>query len=118
MALPLRSSGKQPQPEGGNPPVTANIRSRQDHIEFLENFITELTTKIDELTDGRDLHKEIESMEFRIEVLQQAGDKYKERLTELTNQLGDLNALYKRVEPTLEKLVEERAYYRHIQSGL
>jgi chromosome segregation ATPase len=118
MALPLRSSSKQPQPDGGNPPAVANIRNRQDHIEFLENYITELTTKIDELTGGRDLMKEIESMEFRIEVLAEAGDKYGERLAECKSQLKELQAMYNKVEPEFEKLIDERSYYRHVQSKL
>ena len=118
MALPLRAPGKQPQREERNPAVAENIRNRQDHIEFLENYITEITLKIDELTGGRDLEKEIESLEFRIEVLNAAEGKYTERVKEFKNQLNDLKTRFNEIEPTLEKLVEERAYYRHIQSKL
>jgi chromosome segregation ATPase len=98
--------------------VVANVRNRQDHIEFLENFITEISLKIDELTGGRDLQKEIESLQFRIEVLELAGAQYAERIKELKTQLVELNKTYSAVEPTLEKLIEERAYYRHVQSTL
>lgn len=98
--------------------MAENIRTRQDHIEFLENYITEITVKIDELTEGRDVEKEIEALEYRIEVLKGAEDKYASRIAEFQKQLKELKARYEKIKPTLDELVEERAYYRHIQSGL
>jgi chromosome segregation ATPase len=118
MALPLRMSGKQPQPDDKEHSVSENIRNRQDHIEFLENYISEINIKIDELTGGRDLEKEIASMAFRIEVLGGADGKYPERLTELKAHLAALQKKYNEIKPQLDKLSDERAYYRHVQSKL
>jgi chromosome segregation ATPase len=98
--------------------VAENIRSRQDHIEFLENYIAEITLKIDELTGEKDIEKEIHSLEYRIEVLEKAEGKFASQLQELKNQLNDLKASYDKIKPTLDELAEERAYYRHLQSQL
>lgn len=98
--------------------MAENIRSRQDHIEFLENYIAEITLKIDELTGEKDIEKEIHSLEYRIEVLEKAEGKFASQLQELKNQLNDLKASYDKIKPTLDELAEERAYYRHLQSQL
>ena len=67
--------------------VTEDIRHRQDHIQFLENYITEITNKIDELTDGKDYEKIMESLEYRIEVLKKANGKFPARLSDLEKEL-------------------------------
>jgi chromosome segregation ATPase len=98
--------------------VAENIRSRQDHIEFLENYIVEITLKIDELTGERDIEKAIHSLEYRIEVLEKAEGKFAPQIKELKNQLKDVKTSYDKIKPTLDELAEERAYYRHMQSQL
>lgn len=98
--------------------MAEDIRHRQDHIEFLENYIDEITEKIDELTGGRDLEKMIESIEYRIEVLEQADAQFPSRLKDLKTEVASLKEEYEKIKPIIDRLVEERAYYRSVQSGL
>lgn len=98
--------------------MAENIRTRQDHIEFLEAFIEELSRKIDEITDGRNLEKEIESLKFRIEVLGRSNGLFPSRIEELKDELSKLEAEYKKVKPLLEELSEERAFYRKVQGEI
>ena len=94
------------------------VRKRQDHIEFLEEFIAEITRKIDDLTDNRDFEKEIEALEFRIQVLSEADGKFPVRVDEFKKELKELRTKFDKIKPTLASLIEERAYYRHLQTHL
>jgi chromosome segregation ATPase len=98
--------------------MAENIRSRQDHIEFLETYIDKLTEKIDEISGGRSFEKEIESLKFRIEVLEKANGLFPTRIQELRKELQELEAEYKKIHPIIEELVEERAYYRKLQGEI
>jgi chromosome segregation ATPase len=98
--------------------VAEDIRHRQDHIEFLENYITEITEKIDELTGGRDIVKRIDSLEYRIVVLGKAGTDFQARIGQLQKELKALRDEYEKIKPMIEELEVERAYYRHLQSEL
>ena len=98
--------------------MTEDIRNRQEHVQFLENYIKELTDKIDEITNGRDMEKMIRSLEYRIEVLGKSEGKFNGRIHEFQSDLESLRSEFKRLEPILTTLDEERAYYRHLQSGL
>lgn len=94
------------------------IKARQDHIQFLENFISEITAKIEELTGGRELEKEIVALEYRIEVLMKEGDRFKPKIDELRKNLKELKAEYEKIKPVLEELFAERAHYRRVQTEL
>ncbi len=96
--------------------MTEDIRHRQEHIEFLENYITELTERIEELTEGRDMPKLIRSLEYRINVLNNADGQFNGRITELKSDLDTLQNDYVKIEPILEKLEIERAFYRSLQA--
>ena len=98
--------------------VAEDIRHRQDHIEFLENYITEITGKIDELTGERDIEKMIESLEYRIEVLRQADSKFSSRIGELEKAVKALKDEHAKIKPVIDELEGERAYYRNLQSQL
>ncbi len=98
--------------------MAENIRTRQDHIEFLEAFIEELSRKIDEITDGRNLEKEIESLRFRIEVLERANGLFPSRIEGLKDELSKLEAEYNKATPLLNELSEERAFYRKVQGEI
>jgi hypothetical protein len=99
--------------------VAENIRKRQDHIEFLESYIAELTVKIDEITEGRDIEKEIESLEFRLMVLStEPNGKFQTHTDEMKKKIAELRAHLNKIKPVVDALVEERAFYRHYQSQL
>jgi chromosome segregation ATPase len=99
--------------------VAEDIRHRQDHIEFLENYIKELTDKIDEITDGRDFPKRIQSLEYRIATLKKSENKtFKSRIAELETDLKDLKAEFAKLKPILDELESERTFYRQIQGEL
>jgi chromosome segregation ATPase len=98
--------------------VVENIRTTQDHIRFLENFINEITGKIDELTNGRDIEKEILSLEYRLEVLRNSNGTFTERIAELEKELKEARSEFGKIKPVIESLEEERAYYRKVQSDL
>jgi predicted RNase H-like nuclease (RuvC/YqgF family) len=101
--------------------VAEDIRHRQERIEFLENYIDELTDKIDEITGGRYYEKDIRSLEYRIEVLKECEENqecFAGRVADLEKELTDLKAEYEKLVPTIEELEKERAYYRSFQSGL
>jgi len=101
--------------------VVEDIRHRQERIEFLEDYIDELTAKIDEITGGRSYEKDIRSLEYRIEVLKESEENkecFSARVAELEKEHKELKAEYEKLIPTLEELEKERAYYRSFQSGL
>ena len=99
--------------------VVEDIRHRQDHIEFLESYIRELTNKIDDITGGRDFEKHIQSLEYRIMTLKKANDKmFNGRVGELETHLKELRADYEKLKPILVELEAERAYYRRVQGEL
>lgn len=98
--------------------MVENIRTIQDHIRFLESYITEITGKIDELTGGREIEKEIQSVEYRIEVLKRSNGLFVERMSQLDKELKALRAEFEKIKPLLAKLEEERMYYRKAQSDL
>jgi len=98
--------------------VVNDIRIRQDHVQFLEDYITEITEKIDELTGKRNHEKEIASLEYRIEVLGRSNSKFPTRVTELEKELEALKAEYEKIKPMVEELGEERSFYRSIQSEI
>ena len=99
--------------------MAEDIRHRQDHIEFLESYIRELTDKIDEITDGRDFLKRIQSLEFRIATLKKSDNKtFKSRIGDLEADLKDLKSEYAKLKPILDELDSERTYYRQIQGDL
>ncbi|MFH1676240.1 MAG: hypothetical protein ABIC40_04365 [bacterium] len=98
--------------------MAEDIRNRQDHIRFLEDFIVELTKKIDELTEQRDLEKEIHSLEYRLEVLSKANGRFDWRVKDLKSQLTSLKEHFEKIKPMLDKLIDERAYYRDKQTEL
>ena len=98
--------------------MAEDIRNRQDHIRFLEDYIVEITKKIDELTEERDLEKEIGSLEYRLEVLSKTNGRFDWRVKELKSQLTALKDHYQKIKPVLDKLTEERAFYRDMQSEL
>jgi predicted nuclease with TOPRIM domain len=95
-----------------------DIRARQDHYQFLEDYIKELTEKIDELTGGRDWDKEIASVAYRLEVLGKSNGRFPTRVKELEKELGALKAQYEKIKPQVEELEEERAFYRDLQSEI
>ena len=100
-------------------PFEEKIRTfYQEHIQFLENYIRELTAKIDELTGGRDFEKRIRSLEYRIEMLSGSEISFNGRVQELQLELDSLKSEYKKLRPILDKIEEERAFYRSIQSKL
>lgn len=98
--------------------MAQNMRARQDHYQFLEDYIAELTEKLDELTGGRDHEKEIASLEYRLEVLNRANGRFPARVEEVEKELKALKAEYERIKPLIEELEEERAFYRDIQSEI
>jgi chromosome segregation ATPase len=99
--------------------VVDDIRHRQDHIEFLENYITELTEKIEEITGGKDYLKRISSIEYRIDVLKKAGNKnFNPRIKDLESQLVVLKGEYIKIKPIMDELETERTYYRSLQGEL
>jgi len=98
--------------------VTEDIRNRQEHIQFLENYIVELTTQIEELTDGRDIPKRIRSLEYRIETLGKSDGEFNGRVKEFQIELKSLQDEFSKLFPILEKLEKERAFYRSLQSEL
>ncbi len=98
--------------------ASEGLRHRQDHIEFLEEYISEITAKIDELTDGRNLEKMIDRLEYRIEILSQADTRFSGRINELKTELKALKAEYNKVRPIIEELEAERTFYRDVQSEL
>jgi len=103
---------------GASCKVTTDIRNRQEHIQFLENYISELTEKIDEITGERDIEKQIRSLEFRIAVLKESDISFSGKIKELETELSELKAHYDKIKPVLEKLEEERSYYRCIQGDI
>ncbi|MCX6645028.1 MAG: hypothetical protein NTY09_01515 [bacterium] len=99
--------------------MAEDIRHRQDHIEFLEGYIRELTDKIDEITGGRDFLKRIQSLEYRIATLKKSDNKtFKARIGDLEVELKDMRSEYAKLKPILDELESERAFYRQIQGDL
>ena len=99
--------------------MVEDIRHRQDHIEFLENYIMELTEKIEEITEGRDFEKRIQSLEYRIGVLKNAENRnFNGRISDFEVELKELKKEYSQLKPILDELEAERAYYRQIQGEL
>ena len=98
--------------------MVENVRTIQDHIRYLEGYITEITKQIDEITQGRELEKEIASIEYRIEVLSRANGAFTGRIAELEEELGKLRKEFKKIQPEVERLEQERAFYRKAQTDL
>ncbi len=98
--------------------MAENIRARQDHISFLEGYIEKLNEKIEEITGGRDMEKEIASLKYRVEVLQKSNGRFPSRIKELEQELKTLEEEYDEIKPTLDELIEERAYYREVQGEI
>ena len=98
--------------------MVENIRTIQDHIRFLESYINEITTKIDEITGGREIEKEILSIEYRIEVLKRGNGLFEDRVAELQKEVKKIRDEYAKVKPVVDKLEEERAFYRQAQTDL
>jgi polyhydroxyalkanoate synthesis regulator phasin len=99
--------------------VVDDIRHRQDHIQFLENYITDLTRQIDEITGGMEYEKRIMSLEYRLEVLQKADHiSFNGRIKNLKSELKNLQDEYVKIKPVIDELEEERAYYRTLQNEL
>ncbi len=98
--------------------MAKDIRHRQEHIEFLENYIIEITEQIDTLTGGTDIAKSIRSLEFRIEQLKQMDGEFKGRIKDLGSELDKMQTQYEKLKPVLEKLDNERAFYRGLQAEL
>lgn len=98
--------------------MTENIRTMQDHIRYLETYITEITEKIEEITGGREIEKEISSIEYRLEVLRRSNGTFDDRIAELEKELKKLQGEFAKIRPLIEKLEAERAYYRQVQTEL
>lgn len=96
-----------------------DIRHRQDHIQFLENYIADLTSQIEEITGGWDFEKRIMSLEYRLEVLQKAEHlSFNGRIKNLKSELKNLQDEYEKIKPVIDEIEEERVYYRSLQKEL
>jgi polyhydroxyalkanoate synthesis regulator phasin len=87
----------------------------QEQISFLEDFIREINKRLDEITNGRDIPREIKALKLRIQVLECEGaDKFKEKVVTLKQRLSELEEMWAEKEPVINLLQDERALYRTI----
>ena len=72
-----------------------DIRHRQEHIQFLEDYITEITDKMEDITGGRDYAKDIRSLEYRIETLEKSDNKdLTDKIPSLKKELEELKKVF------------------------
>ena len=87
--------------------------TQQEQISFLEGFIREINKTLDELTDGRDLPREIKALKLRIHVLEEDdSSKYECCISGLQEDLARLEKVWAEKEPIINLLQEERSLYR------
>ncbi|HYE77802.1 MAG TPA: hypothetical protein VEI97_07440 [bacterium] len=87
--------------------------TQQERENFLEDFIREVNTEIDNLLDGHNYLAEIKGLRFRIGLLErQQSPDFAVRLELLRQELRDLEDQFEKIRPRLEALEEERRFYR------
>ena len=87
----------------------------QDTIGFLQSFIDSINQEIDEMMEGHDLKRELDSLRLRIELLSRVeNNPFKDRIKLLKEELAKREEEYGRINPKLETLDAERRYYRSL----
>jgi polyhydroxyalkanoate synthesis regulator phasin len=108
----------EPSPAGGNMLDLENL-TQQEQISFLEAFIREINRTLDEITQGRDIPRQIKGLKLRVKVLEDDdADKYAERISKLRAQLKELEEFWAEKEPIINLLQEERSLYRNILNSI
>lgn len=92
--------------------------TQQERANFLEDYIRHVTEEIDALLNGRNYEAEIKSIKFRIAVLKKSDSgNFSARVQELVTELQNVEAEYARKRPEIERLEQERRFYRSQTSG-
>jgi|GEM_PF-5609586 len=92
--------------------------TQQERANFLEDYIRHVTAEIDDLLNGRNFEAEIKSIKFRIAVLKKSDSSdFSERVKELMTELRNVEAEFAKKRPDIERLEQERRFYRSQTSG-
>lgn len=93
--------------------------TQQERISFLERFIKEINNTLDEITNGRDIPRDIRAMKLRIKVLEnEDAAKYSDRIGKLKEELQNLENFWTENEPVIQNLQDERALYRTVLNDI
>ncbi len=89
--------------------------TQQEQISFLERFIKEINNTLDDITNGRDIPRDIRAMKLRIKVLEnEDAAKYSDRIGKLKEELKNLGDFWAENEPIIQLLQDERSLYRNV----
>ena len=89
--------------------------TQQEQISFLERFIKEINNTLDDITNGRDIPRDIRAMKLRIKVLEnEDAAKFNDRIGKLKEELQNLEKFWTENEPVIQLLQDERALYRNV----
>lgn len=92
--------------------------TQQERANFLEEFIRRVTEEMDALMEGRNFDAEIKSLKFRIGLLERGESAdFRERIRALREELAHVEGEYALLRPKLERLEQERRFYRSQTSG-
>jgi len=87
--------------------------TQQEKISFLERFIKEINNTLDDITNGRDIPRDIRALKLRIQVLEtEDAAKYSDRIGKLKEELKTLSSFWAENEPVIQLLQDERSLYR------
>ena len=93
--------------------------TQQERISFLERFIKEINTTLDDITNGRDIPRDIRAMKLRIQVLEsEDAAKFSDRIGKLKEELKTLEGFWAENEPVIQLLQDERALYRIVLNDI
>jgi hypothetical protein len=91
----------------------------QDTITFLQDYIESINLEIDELIDGQNMRRQMKSLQLRIELLERDKEKrFIERIKFLKKELEKLTEEFNVLNPQVEVLEAERAYYRQLLNDI
>ena len=91
----------------------------QDTISFLQDYIDSINKEIDDLLEGHNLKRQIKSLKLRIELLERDQQKrFTEKIKSLKKDLDKLNEEFNVINPQVELLEAERAYYRQLLNDI
>jgi predicted nucleic acid-binding Zn-ribbon protein len=92
--------------------------TQQERANFLEDYIRHVTAEIDALLNGRNFEAEIKAIKFRIAFLKKSETAdFSDRIRLLMDDLQKLEAEYTLKRPEIERLEQERRFYRSQTSG-
>jgi len=77
--------------------------TQQEKISFLERFIKEINNTLDDITNGRDIPRDIRALKLRIQVLEtEDAAKYSDRIGKLKEELKTLSSFWAENEPVIQ----------------